>query len=67
MKKVPAKGAEGNFTGEGFIRGGVYVVQGKAAEGAAPVFAHAEDSIGDHPPLEELLAACKRASGGSSS
>ena len=44
---------EGNLVGEGFVHGGVYVVQA----GGKPYYVHAEAEIGDHPPTEELLAA----------
>jgi len=55
-KRVP-KTTEGNFVGEGFIKGGVYVVKKGAAAGAPAAFAHAEAEIGDHPPTDDLLAA----------
>ena len=48
-----AKDDKGNLDGEGFVHGGVYVVQ----TGGKPYYAHAEAEIGDHPPTEELLAA----------
>jgi len=44
---------KGNLDGEGFVHGGVYVVQ----TGGKPYYAHAEAEIGDHPPTEDLLAA----------
>ena len=62
-----AEGTEGNLKGEGFIHGGVYVVKKGAAAGEAPVFAHHEQEIGDHPPTDDLIAACKQAAALSSS
>jgi len=47
---------KGNLVGEGFIHGGMYVVKA----GGEAVLAHAEEEIGDHPPIEAVLAACKK-------
>mmetsp|Transcript_21972 Transcript_21972/g.70778 ORF Transcript_21972/g.70778 Transcript_21972/m.70778 type:complete len:147 (+) Transcript_21972:211-651(+) len=56
-----AEGVDGNLKGEGFIHGGVYVVKKGALKGEEPVYAHHEAEIGDHPPTDDLVEACKRA------
>lgn len=56
-----AKGVDGNMKGEGFIHGGVYVVKKNAQKGDAPVYAHHEAEIGDHPLTDALVDACKAA------
>mmetsp|Transcript_1686 Transcript_1686/g.2218 ORF Transcript_1686/g.2218 Transcript_1686/m.2218 type:complete len:140 (-) Transcript_1686:334-753(-) len=56
-----SKGVNGNYKGEGFIHGGVYVVKKGAAENETPIFVHQEAEIGDHPPTDELIAACQKA------
>lgn len=52
---------KGNLVGNGFVHGGVYVVRAGAADGETPAFAHAEAEIGDHPPTDDLVAACRAA------
>jgi len=61
-----AQGVDGNLKGEGFVHGGVYVVKKNAAADETPVFAHHETEIGDHPPTDDLVKACKDAAASSS-
>jgi len=56
-----SKGTDGNLTGEGLVHGGVYVVKAGALKDEPPVFAHQELEIGDHPPTDDLVAACLKA------
>ncbi|KAJ3273318.1 hypothetical protein HDV01_004535 [Terramyces sp. JEL0728] len=49
-------GYTGNLAGEGFVLGGVCVVD---KEGNS-VYKYAEKHFGDHPPVEQVLDACKQ-------
>jgi|Transcript_41886 hypothetical protein len=60
-RRTKESGVEGNMDqGEGLITGGLYVMRA----GGGMEYAFREDELGDHAPLEEVLAACKRAAGG---
>lgn len=50
------KGYTNNFVGEGLITGGLYVIR----KGGAIEYAHLEDEVGSHAPLDEAIAAAKR-------
>lgn len=60
LKRAAEKGVKGNFAGEGFINGGVYVVRqdGKAA------YAFLEEDTGDHAAVEDIIDAVKAATRG---
>merc|ERR1719409_2373093 len=53
-------GVEQNFTGEGFVAGGVYVMRpdGKAS------YAFLEEDLGDRAPIEDVIQAVKAAKQG---
>lgn len=53
-----SKGYTNNFVGEGLIVGGLFVLR----KGGAIEYAHREEEIGTHAPLEDVIAAAKRAS-----
>lgn len=54
-----SKGYATNLVGEGLIVGGLLVLR----QGGEVEYAHREEEIGSHAPLEEVLAAAQRASG----
>ena len=56
-KRTKNGGFEGNLKGEGLITGGLYVMR----RGGAMEYAFREEEIGDHAPLDEVLAAAERA------
>jgi len=57
LARAAEKGIEGNFTGEGLITGGVYVVRqdGKAA------YRFLEEETGDHAVVEDVIEGVKAA------
>ena len=61
MKRHAPYEGTGNLLGEGFVHGGLYVVRAGARAGDAPAFAYAEQEIGEHAPVDDVLAAAKAA------
>mmetsp|Transcript_11764 Transcript_11764/g.34973 ORF Transcript_11764/g.34973 Transcript_11764/m.34973 type:complete len:142 (-) Transcript_11764:132-557(-) len=57
-KAVKAKGVAGNFVGEGFVTGGVYVMR---PDGTA-AYSFLEEEIGDHAPIEDVIRAVEMSS-----
>ncbi|XP_024541399.1 uncharacterized protein LOC9656287 isoform X2 [Selaginella moellendorffii] len=54
-KRAQTSGAEGNFVGEGLIKGGLYIIR---AGKAGVAYQFVERNFGDWAPVEELLSVC---------
>lgn len=54
-KRADDAGVTGNLTGEGLTHGGLLVV----ARGGEVKYLFLEAEIGDHAPMEEVMAACQ--------
>mmetsp|Transcript_44671 Transcript_44671/g.100854 ORF Transcript_44671/g.100854 Transcript_44671/m.100854 type:complete len:156 (-) Transcript_44671:263-730(-) len=57
IQRAEAAGFKGNLTGEGLVKGGLYVV----GPGGRQEYAFAESEIGDHAPLDAVIGAVARA------
>lgn len=55
IKRTESNGFSGNLKGEGFTKGGLFVVR---QDGSIAYQFH-EDEIGDHAPLADVLEACR--------
>merc|ERR1712061_144776 len=57
LARAGGKGIDGNFTGEGFVTGGVYVVRQDGRAG----YRFLEEDMGDHAVVEDVIEGVKAA------